>query len=65
MSAALAHDAVEPRRRVLTTRGLRNASVWMLFASGWLVFIEPAPFEIAFAIVFAVFLLTGLTISML
>ena len=42
-----------------------SASVWMLFASGWLVFIEPAPFEIAFAAVFAVFLLTGLTISML
>ncbi len=65
MSAALAHDAMEPRARVLTTRAVRNASVWLLFASGWLVFIEPAPFEIAFAIVFAVFVLTGLTISML
>ncbi len=56
---------MEPRGRVLTTRAVRNASVWLLFASGWLVFIEPAPFEIAFAIVFAVFLLTGMTISML
>ncbi len=65
MSAAIAHEGLEGRRRVLTTRAIRNASVWMLFASGWLVFIEPAPFEIAFAAVFFVFLLTGLTISML
>ncbi len=65
MSAALAHDAMEPRSRVLSTRAVRNACVWMLFASGWLVFIEPAPFEIAFAVVFVVFLLTGMTLSML
>ena len=65
MSTAFANDAIDRPRRVLTTRAIRNASVWMLFASSWLVFIEPAPFEIAFAAVFAVFLLTGLTISIL
>jgi O-Antigen ligase len=51
--------------RTLGTRGLRNAAVWLLFFSGFLVFIEPAPFEIAFALVAMIFVLTGLKISIL
>ncbi|MFM9975065.1 MAG: O-antigen ligase family protein [Beijerinckiaceae bacterium] len=39
---------------------LRNMAVWLLFASGFLVFIEPAPFEIAFLIVTLIFVFTGL-----
>jgi len=66
LSAGLAQaDPAPARGWTLTTRALRNASVWVLFASGFLVFIEPAPFEIAFALVFAVFLMTGLRISVL
>jgi MFS family permease len=49
----------------LSTRAIRNGAVWLLFASGFLVFIEPAPFEIAFGLVTLVFLMTGLKISIL
>ncbi len=66
MSAALASDAgAAGRRGAVSTRGLRNGAVWLLFASGFLVFIEPAPFEIFFALTFLVFLVTGLKISIL
>lgn len=65
MSAALANGAVGAPRWMLSTRALRNATVWLLFACGFLVFIEPAPFEIAFALMFGVFLLTGLRIALL
>ncbi len=66
MSASIAsHDVSPPSRWSLSTRGLRNAAVWLLFVSGFLVFIEPAPFEIAFGVVALVFVLTGLKISLL
>jgi O-Antigen ligase len=53
-----------PQSRLkLTTGGLRNGAVWLLFASGFLVFIEPAPFEVFFALVTLVFIVTGLKIS--
>jgi O-Antigen ligase len=54
-----------PHSTVLSTRALRNFSVWLLFASGFMVFIEPAPFEIAFAVLFVTFVLTGLRFSVL
>jgi hypothetical protein len=68
LSAALAQGAVRataPPRRGSSLRGLRNGSLWLLFASSFLVFIEPAPFEIVFGLCFAVFLLTGFRISIL
>jgi len=65
LSAALSTIGASRPRGLLSVRAARNASVWMLFASGFLVFIEPAPFEIAFAATFAVFLLTGLSIGIL
>ncbi len=52
------------RRYTLTKAAIRNAAVWLLFFSGFMVFIEPAPFEIAFAIVALVFVTTGLKISL-
>ncbi|MGL4240824.1 MAG: O-antigen ligase domain-containing protein, partial [Beijerinckiaceae bacterium] len=66
MSAALAtsYEAVRPRR-VLSTNAVRTFTVWLLFASSFIVFIEPAPFEIAFGLMLAVFMLTGLTISVM
>jgi O-Antigen ligase len=51
--------------RQLSINSLRNASVWLLFASGFLAFVEPAPFEIAFGFMAVVFMLTGMTISMM
>jgi hypothetical protein len=66
LSAAAASDGTaNGRSRTLSTRGLRNAAVWLLFFSGFLVFIEPAPFEIAFGLVALIFVLTGLKISIL
>jgi O-Antigen ligase len=66
LSAATASDGiVSAHRRTLSTRGLRNTAVWLLFFSGFLVFIEPAPFEIAFGLVALIFVLTGLKISIL
>ncbi len=66
MSAAAAIDGTATvRSPTLSTRGLRNAAVWLLFFSGFLVFIEPAPFEIAFGLVALIFVLTGLKISIL
>jgi hypothetical protein len=66
LSAAVAIPAgpVAPPRR-LTVRALRNSAVWLLFFSGFLVFIEPAPFEIAVGVVAFIFLLTGLKLSLL
>jgi hypothetical protein len=51
--------------RVLSARAIRNGAVWLLFASGFLVFIEPSPFEIAFGLVTLVYVFTGLKISVL
>jgi O-Antigen ligase len=67
LSVAYANDvpSVAPQNTVLSTRALRNFSVWLLFASGFLVFIEPAPFEIAFAVLFVTFVLTGLRFSVM
>jgi O-Antigen ligase len=66
LSVATASDGIaKGSNRTLSTRGLRNAAVWLLFFSGFLVFIEPAPFEIAFALVALIFVLTGLKISAL
>ncbi len=68
MSASLPY-APEARaagpRLVVSTGAIRNFSVWLLFASSFLVFIEPAPFEIAFGLMAAVFMLTGLRISVM
>jgi hypothetical protein len=51
--------------RVVSMGSIRNFSVWLLFASSFLVFIEPAPFEIAFGFMLAIFMLTGLRISLM
>ena len=38
---------------------LRLSLLWLFIASGWLVVIEPAPYELLFLVVLTVFLLTG------
>jgi O-Antigen ligase len=48
---------------MLTTAAIQNGSVWLLFASSFLVFIEPAPYEIFFALVTFLFIVTGLKFS--
>ena len=68
MSTAFTHaDFAQPQptSRTVSTRAIRNAAVWLLFFSGFMVFIEPAPFEIAFGLVAAIFIFTGLKISLL
>jgi hypothetical protein len=67
LSAGLTIGGTAPVARksyVLSTARLQNLAVWLLFASGFLVFIEPAPFEIFFAIATLIFLLTGLKLSL-
>jgi O-Antigen ligase len=68
LSTSFAPDGMQlaaptTRSLTLTTAAIRNAAVWLLFFSGFMVFIEPAPFEIAFALVALVFVSTGLKIS--
>jgi hypothetical protein len=68
LSTTLPYASTQPvstSHRSISIHSLRNASLWLLFASGFLAFVEPAPFEIAFAFMAAVFLLTGMTISLM
>ncbi|MGL4637750.1 MAG: O-antigen ligase domain-containing protein, partial [Beijerinckiaceae bacterium] len=68
MSASLAPDGLQSKLAsgpTISIRAIKNAAVWLLFFSGFMVFIEPAPFEIAFGLVTVVFLLTGLKLSII
>jgi hypothetical protein len=68
LSAALPNaDAIAapPPARTISTRAIQNFALWLLFASSFVVFIEPAPFEIAFCLMLAIFMLTGLRISVM
>jgi hypothetical protein len=67
LSAALPAEAAvhAAPRRILPTRLLQTGSIWLLFASSFLVIVEPAPFEICFGLMLAVFMLTGLRISIM
>ncbi len=59
-----APEAVRPRL-TLSTRSVQGFAIWLLFASSFFVFIEPAPFEIVFGLLLVVFMLTGLRISVM
>jgi hypothetical protein len=50
---------------IVTREAFQNAALWLTIASGCVVFIEPAPFEVFFALTTVVFVLTGLRISLL
>jgi hypothetical protein len=68
LSAALPHEVpagggASASRSAISTRTLEAGAIWLLFASSFLVMIEPAPFEILFFVLLAVFMLTGLRIS--
>jgi O-Antigen ligase len=67
LSATLPADAAiaTAPRRVLRADALQTFAIWLLFASSFLVIIEPAPFEIVFGFLLAVFMLTGLRISVM
>jgi O-Antigen ligase len=66
MTLALDRQPAAARRGLLVTKGqLQNGFLWLAIASGCVVFIEPAPFEVFFALTTAIFLMTGLRISML
>jgi hypothetical protein len=66
LSSAINNSAKKyPKQNSLTISidSLRNSAVWLLFASSFLVFIEPAPYEIFFAIVTFIFIFSGLKLS--
>jgi hypothetical protein len=66
VSTAVVNIAAAPRPALtLSTRSIQSFAIWLLFASSFLVFIEPAPFEICFGLLLAVFMLTGLRISVM
>jgi hypothetical protein len=56
-------DYPAPSRLTISTDGFRYGAVWLLFASSFLVFIEPAPYEIFFALVTLIFIFSGLKLS--
>ncbi len=64
MSAASPHSASAPNtpprnRAEAAFAPLRLSLLWIFIASGWLVVIEPAPYELLFLVALVVFLLTG------
>jgi O-antigen ligase len=57
--------ATRPRRMVMPVASLQNGVLWLMFFSGCVVFIEPAPYEVAFLLAAFVFSITGLRFSVL
>lgn len=55
-------SAARPGMR-LPVATLQRASLWLLVAAGAVVIVEPAPYEIAFVLAGAVFMLTGLRLN--
>lgn len=62
MSAAGLTARARPRGTV-SLRGLENALLWLLIASSFFVFVEPAPYEFLFAATLPVFLAAGLCLK--
>jgi hypothetical protein len=62
---SLAHPVPASGSLIVTREAFQNAALWLTVASGCVVFIEPAPFEVLFALTTIVFFLTGLRISLL
>jgi O-Antigen ligase len=65
MSDATLSSGGKARPLHVSRAGFQNAMLWLLGLSGCVVFIEPAPFEVVFALVAIVFAATGLRISIL
>lgn len=57
------HLPATPHGPVLALRHAQLAALWLCAASGWLVMIEPAPYELLFALAFALLLFGGLAMS--
>ena len=51
------------RRGLLPLEAVQRAALWLLVASGWLVIIEPAPYEFLFLFTLVLFLPSGLLVS--
>jgi hypothetical protein len=51
-----------PRSGAITLDALQRLFLWLLIVSGWYVLVEPAPYELLFALCFLLFLPTGLSV---
>jgi hypothetical protein len=51
-----------PRTGTITLDTLQRLSLWLLIVSGWYVLMEPAPYELLFALCLLLFLPTGLAV---
>jgi hypothetical protein len=64
MAYTAAADSYQTLTAAPTTAGLQRAMVWLLGASGAIVFIEPSPYELVTLSAMLVFLLTGLRLRL-
>ncbi|MFO0993360.1 MAG: O-antigen ligase family protein [Hyphomicrobiales bacterium] len=51
-----------PASAAFTLETLQRLALWLLIASGWFVLVEPAPYELLFAVCLVFFLPTGLNV---
>jgi O-antigen ligase len=60
----LSHIATSnsPSSAVFTLETLQRFALWLLIASGWFVLMEPAPYELLFAVCLVFFLPSGLNV---
>ncbi|HEV2513082.1 O-antigen ligase family protein [Bosea sp. (in: a-proteobacteria)] len=61
--SSLAHSPGLGRRLRISHAALQRGALWLLTASSWVAIIEPSPYEIAFLLVLAVFVVTGIRLS--
>jgi O-antigen ligase len=66
LSDAAAHSLPAVPRRAIGSLGFwRNVALWTLVASAWLVIVEPAPYELIFALTLLLFLPGGLKVPLI
>lgn len=66
MTDAAAHQALKaPRRKLGSLDFWRKVALWLLVGSAWLVVIEPAPYELIFALTLLLFLPGGLRVPLI
>jgi O-antigen ligase len=64
LSLARAHDrTLPPRGAPLSLGGLQTLVLWLFVFSGWLVIIEPAPYELLFVLTLVLFIPSGLRVT--
>jgi O-antigen ligase len=64
LTDAAAHHRPAVPRAIGSLDFWRNAILWLLVASAWLVVVEPAPYELIFAVTLLLFLPAGLRVHL-